>query len=69
MQKLQTDNSLFDEIIRLGIVDEQRLGELYEQCAKSGKNIITFLKENNIATDEQFGRLIAHSQKIEFINL
>ncbi|MFA5292972.1 MAG: GspE/PulE family protein [Phycisphaerae bacterium] len=69
MQKLQTDNALFDEIIRLGIADEKRLGELYEQCEKNGKNIITFLKENNLATDEQLGRLVAHVQKIEFINL
>jgi type IV pilus assembly protein PilB len=69
MSKLRTDNSLFNAIIRLGIVDEQKLSELVEQCAKSGKNIIMFLKENNLATDEQLGRLVAQSQKIEFINL
>ncbi|MGD0786015.1 MAG: GspE/PulE family protein [Sedimentisphaerales bacterium] len=69
MQKQQTDNLLFDEIIRLGIADEQKLFELDEQCHKSGKNILMFLKENNLATDEQLSRLVAISQKIEFINL
>ena len=69
MPKIETDNSLCNEIIRLGIVDEQRLNELQEQCAKSGKNIITYLKENHLATDEQLGKLVAQSQKIEFINL
>jgi type IV pilus assembly protein PilB len=69
MLKQQTDNLLFDEIIRLGIADEQKIFELDEQCQKSGKNILMFLKENNLATDEQISRLVAISQKIEFINL
>jgi type IV pilus assembly protein PilB len=69
MPKLHTNNPLFDEIIRLGIADEQKLNELQEQCDKSGRNIITFLKENGLLTDEQFGILIAKSQNIEFINL
>ncbi len=69
MPKQQTDNLLFDEIIRLGIADEQRILELDEECHKSGKNILMFLKENNLATDEQLSRLVAISQKIEFINL
>jgi type IV pilus assembly protein PilB len=69
MPKLRTDNLLFDEIIRLGIAEEQKLAQVYEQCDKSGRNIITFLKENNLATDDQIGRLIAFSQKIEFINI
>ena len=69
MTKLQTDNSLFDEIIRLGIADEEKLTKLYEQCAQSGKNIIMYLKENNLATDDQLAKLIALSQKIDFVNL
>ena len=69
MPQLHTDNSLFEEIIRLGIADEQKLNELYAQCDKSGRNIITVLKENNLVTDEQVGILIAKSQNIEFINL
>jgi len=73
MPKLQhTDNLLFDEIIRLGIADEQKLNELYEKCDKSGRSIIYFitvLKENGLLTDEQFGMLIAKSQNIEFLNL
>ena len=69
MPQLHTDNSLFDEIIRLGIADEQKLNELDGQCRKSGRNIITVLKEDGLLTDEQFGILIAKSQNIEFINL
>ncbi|MBU1259711.1 MAG: GspE/PulE family protein [Planctomycetes bacterium] len=69
MPQLHTDNSLFDEIIRLGIADEQKLNELDGQCRKSGRNIITVLKEDGLLTDEQFSILIAKSQNIEFINL
>lgn len=69
MQGLQTENQLYNEIIRLGIADKQRLDEIIEQCTQNGKNIVTFLKENNLATDEQLSRLVAQSQKIEFINL
>ncbi|MDD5011487.1 MAG: ATPase, T2SS/T4P/T4SS family, partial [Phycisphaerae bacterium] len=69
MPKLDTENSLFDEIIRLGITDEPKLTSLYEESAKSGRNIITVLRENGMLTDEQFGILIAKSQNIEFLNL
>jgi len=69
MPELQVENPLFDAIIRMGIVDRPRLNEICEECAKSGKNIVTFLKENNLATEEQLSRLVALNQKIEFINL
>ncbi|HBG28663.1 MAG: hypothetical protein A2Y10_11975 [Planctomycetes bacterium GWF2_41_51] len=69
MQELQTENPLYEVIISLGIADRQRLDQMIDQCAQNGKNILTFLKENNLATEEQLSRLVAQSQHIEFINL
>jgi type IV pilus assembly protein PilB len=69
MQDTQTDSQLFDEIISLGIADAERLEEIAKQCAQTGKNLLTYLKENNLATDEQISKLIAHSQHLEYINL
>lgn len=69
MLELQTENLMYAEIIRLGIADKQRLNEIIEQCDQSGKNILSYLKENNLASDEQLSRLVAQSHNIEFINL
>jgi type IV pilus assembly protein PilB len=69
MLELQTENHLLDEIIRLGIADKKTLDEITTQCSQNGKNILTYLKENHLATEEQLSRLVAQSQHIEFITL
>ncbi|MCE5340057.1 MAG: GspE/PulE family protein [Planctomycetaceae bacterium] len=69
MQELQTDSQLLDEIIRLGIADEKKLDEMTRQCEQSGKNLLTYLKENNLATDEQISKLVAQCQHLEYVNL
>ncbi|MEN6386784.1 MAG: GspE/PulE family protein [Phycisphaerales bacterium] len=69
MQELQTENLILDEIIRLGIVNKNKLDEITSQCSQTGKNILTYLKENHLATDEQLSRLVAQSQHIEFVTL
>ena len=63
------DNTILEAIKRLGILDEARLNELEKLSAESGKSLINLLKENNLVSDEQLGRIIAADQKIEFITL
>jgi type IV pilus assembly protein PilB len=69
MQELQTDSQLLDEIIRLGIADRKKIDEIARQCEQSGKNLLTYLKENNLATDEQISKLVAQCQRLEYVNL
>src|SRR4030042_1157765 len=63
------DNTILEAIKGLGILNEVRPNELEKQSAESGKNLISLLKENNLVSDEQLGRIIAADQKIEFITL
>jgi type IV pilus assembly protein PilB len=65
----KTDNTMLEAVKRLGILDEARLNELEKQSAESGKSIVSLLKENNLVSDEQLGRIIAAEQKIEFVTL
>ncbi len=65
----KTGNTTLEAIKRLGVLDEAGLNELERLSAKSGKSIISLLKENNLVSDEQLGRIIAADQKIEFVIL
>jgi type IV pilus assembly protein PilB len=65
----KTDNTTLEIIKRLGILDQARLDEIERLSAKSGKSIISLLKEDNLVSDEQLGRIIAAEQKIEFVTL
>ncbi len=65
----KTDNATLEAIKRLNVLDEAELNELEKLSAESGKSIISLLKENNLVSDEQLGRIIAAEQKIEFVTL
>ena len=65
----KTGNTALEAIKRLGVLDEAGLNELERLSAESGKSIISLLKENNLVSDEQLGRIIAADQKIEFVIL
>jgi type IV pilus assembly protein PilB len=69
MMTNRTDNTTLEAIKSLGVLDEAGLNELEKLSAKSGKSIISLLKENNLVSDEQLGRIIAADQKIEFVTL
>jgi len=51
------------------ILDEQTLAAVLEKQAKSGQNLINILKTEGLVNEEQLVRLIAVTNKIEFINL
>jgi type IV pilus assembly protein PilB len=65
----RAENATIEVIRKLGILSEGRLNELESLSAKSGKSIVTLLRENNLVNNEQLGRIIAAEQKIEFITL
>lgn len=69
MTAVKTDNTTLETIKRLGILDQDRLDELERSSAESGKSIISLLKENNLVSDEQLGRIVAAEQNIEFVTL
>lgn len=69
MTNTRTENTIIKAIRKLGIFDEAKLSELTELADSGGKSIISLLKENNLVSDEQLGRIIAADQKIEFITL
>lgn len=49
--------------------DEQLLSAVIEKHRSSGRDIISILKEDNLLGEEQFARIIAAGNKIEFLNL
>ncbi len=69
MTTKKTGNATLEAIKRLGILNRARLNEVEKLSAESGKSIISLLKENNLVSDEQLGRIIAADQKIEFVTL
>lgn len=69
MTSVKTENPIAQAIRKLGILSENKIEELENQSAQSGKSIITLLKEQNLVNDEQLGIIIATDQNIEFITL
>jgi len=69
MTVTKTENTTIESIKKLGILSEAEIDEIRKLSAQSGKSIISLLKENNLVSDEQLGRIIAADQKIEFITL
>jgi type IV pilus assembly protein PilB len=65
----KTSNTVLEEIRRLDILGEDKISELEKLSAESGKSLISLLKESNLVSDEELGRIIAADQKIEFVTL
>lgn len=69
MTVAKIENTTIESIKKLGILSEAEIDEVQKLSAQSGKSIINLLKENNLVSDEQIGRIIAADQEIEFITL
>jgi len=54
---------------RQQIGDEQLVNAVIEKHAKSGRSLISILKEENLLGEEQLAKIIAAGNKIEFVNL
>ncbi|MBN2181868.1 MAG: type II/IV secretion system protein [Sedimentisphaerales bacterium] len=55
--------------LRQEIDDERLINAVIEKNANSGRGIINILREENLIGEEQLTRIIASSNKIEFVNL
>jgi type IV pilus assembly protein PilB len=51
------------------IVDQNTLASLLEQQQRTGQSLINVLKSESVLNEEQFTRVVAFSNKIEFVNL
>jgi type IV pilus assembly protein PilB len=67
MQKEQ--DRTISYILEENILDEKTLQKVLEQQEASGQSLISILKKNNLVDEDQLTRIIAASNKIEFVNL
>jgi len=66
---MQKQEDAISYIRQENILDEETLQMVLEQQKASGQSIISVLRKNNLVNEEQLARIIAASNKIEFINL
>ena len=66
---MQKRDRTISYILEENILDEETLQKVLEQQEASGQSLISILKKNNLVDEDQFTRIIAASNKIEFINL
>ncbi|HPS54513.1 MAG TPA: GspE/PulE family protein [Sedimentisphaerales bacterium] len=66
---MQNQDNTISYIRSQNILDEQTLQKVLEQQQMSGQGLINILKDNNVVTDEQFTKIVAATNNIEFINL
>jgi len=56
-------------IVQENILQQQVLDEILQQQRASGQSLISILKKSELVNEEQFTKILAASNKIEFINL
>ncbi len=67
---MQEHDDIISYILKENIVDEKTLqGVLKKQQKISGESLVNILKKNNLINENQVGRIIATSNKLEFVNL
>lgn len=66
---MQKQDPTISYVLQENILDEETLQKVLEQQEETGQSIITILKKNNLVDEDQLTRIIAASNKIEFINL
>jgi type IV pilus assembly protein PilB len=66
---MQEQDSMLSCILEENIIDEKTLQMVLKQQEVSGESLINILKKNDMVDENQFARIIAASNKIEFIKL
>ena len=66
---MKKDDSLISLIMQEKIVDKSTLKTVIEKHEKTGQSLITILKKENLLDEEQLTKIVAHTSKIEFVNL
>ncbi len=66
---MQKQDRTISYILEENILDAETLQKVLEQQEASGQSLISILKKNNLVDEDQFTRIIAASNEIEFVNL
>ena len=66
---MKKDDQLISLIKQEKIVDNSTLKTAIEKHEETGQSLITILKKDNLLDEEQLTKIIAHTNKIEFVNL
>ena len=66
---MQKQDQTISYILEENILDEKTLQKVLGQQEASGEGLISILKESNLVDEDQLTRIIAVSNKLEFVNL
>jgi type IV pilus assembly protein PilB len=66
---MESQDPIISLLLQEKIVDEQTLQTALEQQQKTGQSLISILRKANLLDEEQFTKIIASANKIEFVNL
>ena len=66
---MQEQDNTISYILEENILDEETLQKVLEEQEANGQSLMSILKKNNLVDEDQFTKIIAASNKIEFINL
>jgi len=66
---MQNQEDIISYILQENILDKNSLQKVLEEQEKSGQNLISILKKDNLVNESQLVRIIAAGNGIEFINL
>lgn len=66
---MQKQDHTITYLLEENVLDEESLQKVLEQQKASGQSLISILRENNLVNEEQLTKIVAVSNKIEFINL
>lgn len=66
---MQKQDHTITYLLEENVLDEESLQKVLEQQEASGQSLISILRENNLVNEEQLTKIVAVSNKIEFINL
>lgn len=66
---MQKQDHTITYLLEENVLDEESLQKVLEQQEASGQSLISILRENNLVNEEQLTKIVAASNKIEFINL
>jgi len=66
---MEKQDPVISFIVENKILDEQALQGAVDQQQKTGQSLVNVLKNENLIDEDQFTRIVATANKIEFVNL
>ncbi len=66
---MNTKDPIISFILQENILDEDKLQQAVEKQQETGRNLISILKADKLVSEEHLTKIIAFTNKIEFVNL